>query len=338
MKELSHSQSSFFFASSLLMFAVLTGSLFYPFLAPLFLAAALAVAFHPLYQLILKRIVHSPSLASLITVIIILFVFIAPISWLGSQVWQQSQDFYRSYDLTNQTPVTASLNHIESAIQAWIPNFSLNLDSLRQRVYLWLGENLDNVFAGILGTTFHLLIMIVGLYYLLKDGQKLRQAVATFSPLPEAQTEKLTTSLKRTLEAVMRGSLLVAIFQGILIGVGLWLFGVPRAILWGSVGAITALIPGIGTAFVTIPAIAYLVITKASIFMIIGLILWSVLIVGLSDNILRPFLLNRSISLHPFLLLISVLGGLIVIGPIGFIAGPVILSVFTSLATMYAQK
>jgi len=109
---------------------------------------------------------------------------------------------------------------------------------------------------------------------------------------------------------------------------------VPSAILWGVIAAITALIPGFGTSLVIIPAILYLFLT-GHIVQAVGLVIWGALAVGLIDNFLGPKLVGRGMHLHPLLVILSVLGGAALFGPIGFLLGPLCLGLFLTLFDIY---
>jgi predicted PurR-regulated permease PerM len=112
------------------------------------------------------------------------------------------------------------------------------------------------------------------------------------------------------------------------------LFGFDRAVLWGSIAAFGALIPGVGTSIVFIPTVIYLILS-GSYFLAGGMALWGMLAVGFIDNLLGPYLIGRKSNLHPFFILISVLGGISLLGPIGFILGPVSMSLFVVLMELY---
>jgi predicted PurR-regulated permease PerM len=120
----------------------------------------------------------------------------------------------------------------------------------------------------------------------------------------------------------------------ILAGIGMWVFGIPNPTLWGSISAVASLVPGLGTALIFIPAVAYTYIA-GNIPNAIGLLLWGTLIVGLVDNFLTPYLYSRSVDIHQLIMLFAVLGGLVVFGPIGFIFGPIVLAIFFSLIDIY---
>jgi predicted PurR-regulated permease PerM len=124
--------------------------------------------------------------------------------------------------------------------------------------------------------------------------------------------------------------------QGILSAVGLWFFGFDRAILWGTIASVGALVPGVGTSIVFVPAIIYLIVTGQHLIAG-GVALWALFAVGIIDNVLGPYVMSRGNPLHPFIILLSVLGGIALMGPIGFILGPVIATLFTVLVELYSQ-
>ena len=122
-------------------------------------------------------------------------------------------------------------------------------------------------------------------------------------------------------------------FPGI---VGIWIFGIPNATLWGSIAAIAALIPSVGTSLVVLPGVLYLFLFGER-FAALGLMIWGMTAVGLIDNILGPHLMKRGIAIHPFFILLSVLGGLGLFGPVGFLIGPLILALLFALLDIYAK-
>jgi predicted PurR-regulated permease PerM len=120
-----------------------------------------------------------------------------------------------------------------------------------------------------------------------------------------------------------------------LVGVGFAIFGVPQPIFWGTVAAVMAMVPSVGTALVTIPAILYLAIV-GQFLPAIGLLAWSLILVHSIDNFLGPILISRKATIHPFLIFLSVIGGLGFFGPIGFLLGPIVLSISLALLDIYS--
>ena len=131
--------------------------------------------------------------------------------------------------------------------------------------------------------------------------------------------ETIFNKLAVAINSVIRGNLAVALIQGILTAVGFALFGVPNPTLWGSVAAIAALVPSVGTALVLLPAILFLYWGEA--LSALGLLLWGATAVGLIDNFLGPKLAGRGMRLHPFLILLSILGGIAFFGPLSSCSG-----------------
>jgi len=140
--------------------------------------------------------------------------------------------------------------------------------------------------------------------------------------------------LERSVNSVIKGNLVVAAVQGVMCSAGFIIFGVPSPILWGMTAAVAALVPGVGTSLVIIPAILFLFLT-GSVSMALGLFLWGVVAVGLIDNYLGPKLIGKNTNLHPLLVMLSVIGGLLFFGPIGFILGPLTISLFFAIVDIF---
>ncbi len=154
------------------------------------------------------------------------------------------------------------------------------------------------------------------------------------SPLAEADDETIFKKLALAVSAVVRGSLIVAFIQGILATVGFMIFGLPNPVLFGTIAAIAALVPGVGTALVLVPAIGYLFLS-GNTFGAAGLFIWGTVVVGLVDNFLGPQLIGNKMKLHPLAVFLAVLGGIVFFGPIGIIVGPLVISLFSALLDVY---
>jgi predicted PurR-regulated permease PerM len=142
--------------------------------------------------------------------------------------------------------------------------------------------------------------------------------------------------MARAVRAVATGTLLMALIQGTVATVGFLIFSVPKPFLWGTLASIGALMPGVGTSIATIPASIYLLATGHTV-QGVGMILWAALAVGLIDNLVGPYLIGKRSNMHPFVILIAVLGGINLFGPVGFIVGPVVVTLFFVLLEIYNQ-
>lgn len=329
---------SFFIILILTAIAVLF--IFQPFFPGLFLALTITVVSRPLHRAVSRYISPKPAITSSITFLIILALIATPLIIVGNQIAGQAQTAYQNYlgpDGGKSFKTTGS--QITKQITEHIPglkNTTLDLEPLQQKFTTWINDNINSWFSSALGLAMNTLIFLFALFYLIRDGSKLKKTFYLLSPLSPDDSEALVKRFESTVHSVLLGSLLVALIQGVVATIGLVVAGVPEAFLLGSISVIAALIPGVGPAIIMLPAAVFLYFaghTQAAI----GLAIWAILVVGTIDNFIRPYLIERGMKVHPFFILISVLGGLSVFGPIGFLVGPVILSLLFTLTDIYIR-
>lgn len=307
-----------------------------PFISALALAAIIVTICHPLYLRIKKYVPRqNKSIAAFVATMFVLTVIVIPLLLISSLVVREIVSFYQDLD-TGNVSIQGSLTAIETSIQTIIPDFSINLGEQIKLSAQWLTGNLGAIFAGTVSTIFIFFIALIGSFYFFRDGREFLQVLIKASPLPDHEDEIIFERLARSVRSVATGTVLVAIIQGCLVAMGFAIFGIERAILWGSLASVGALLPGIGTTIVTAPAIVYLFFTGDMVNGV-GLLIWSMIVVGLVDNIIGPYLISRGNKLHPFIILISVLGGISLFGPVGFVIGPVIVTLFLVLLEIYNQ-
>jgi predicted PurR-regulated permease PerM len=337
--------SSYFYFVLLLIAVVAAVVTVLPFLTPLIVAAAVAVILYPLYRRISLMLgIKNPrsNIASFITVILFLVVVIVPVFFISARIYTEIQVLYGLLtDEGGRSQFIDSLNntsaYISHAMFDLFPAYSF--DSFNITQYLrgaleWIFANLDRVFGGLAKVIGYAFVFLLALFYFLRDGRVIVKNFISWSPLLDAYDEHITTTMKRAIQSVFAGTVVVSLIQGILTGIGFALFGIASPALWGSVAAVAAFIPGIGTSLVLIPGVIYLFVTHG-VAPAIGLAIWGAVAVGLIDNLLGPYLINRGINVHPFLILISVLGGLVVFGVVGFLLGPLILAFLFALLEIY---
>tara|TARA_B100000508_G_scaffold120126_1_gene101102 strand:- start:17388 stop:18443 length:1056 start_codon:yes stop_codon:yes gene_type:complete len=307
-----------------------------PFITALALAAVIVTICQPVYNAIRKRMPRqNKSLAAFFSTVIVLFVIIVPLVLITSVIVREVVAFYEDFD-SGSMSIQSSITSLEATIQTVVPDFEVDLNKQIKSSAEWVTGNLSQIFAGTVSVIFIFFISLIGSFYFFRDGRELLQLVIKASPLPDHEDVIIFERMAKAVRAVATGTLLVALIQGTLVALGFTLFGIDRAILWGSIASVGALMPGIGTTIVTAPAIIYLFFT-GEIINAVGLLIWSTLIVGLVDNLIGPYLISRGNNLHPFIILISVLGGISLFGPVGFIVGPVIVTLFLVLLEIYNQ-
>lgn len=334
-----HPRSELYFLLVLLSgIFVLTFYIFKPFLFALILAIVFATVFERAHNRVLGLVWEKKWLAALLTSVGVLVIVVVPITFLGIQVFQESTGLY-SY-LVQNSAATGILHSVEDAVQGlnkFLPapiQFSIEVNQYLKQGVIWLLQQIGPLFANVAQLALGVFVFLTALYYLFKDGHRLKAAVIILSPLQDDHDEAIFQKLALAINSVIKGSLVVAMAQGLLTTVGFILFGLPNAALAGSLAAIAALIPGVGTALVIVPAVLYLFFSGATI-PALGLLFWGMMVVGLIDNLLGPILVGRGTRLHPFLVLLSILGGIAFFGPIGFLLGPLVLSLLFALIGIY---
>jgi predicted PurR-regulated permease PerM len=240
----------------------------------------------------------------------------------------------RSQVITALNGAAQSVSHVFMDLYPAYSFDAFNVTDILQKGLEWLFGNLDTVFSGASKVALSLFVLLLALFYFLRDGRELKRQIVALSPLADDDDHKIFRKLERTIFSIFAGSIAVGIIQGVLTGIGFAIFGVPNPALWGSVAAVAALIPGIGTSLILVPAVIYTFFT-GSTGDVVGLAIWSMFAVGLIDNFLAPIFVNRGVKIHPFLILLSVLGGIIFFGPIGFVLGPIVLAFLFSLLDIY---
>lgn len=316
--------------------AYLVWQMLAPFISALALAAIIVTICYPLYTRVRRRMPRqNETAAALATTLLVLFIVILPIMLLAWAIFRETIAIYSILN-TSEFSFTASMDALESTIAGYVPGFELNITEYLRQGAQWLASHLGTIFAGTASTIFLFFISIIASFYFFRDGKKFTKRLIALSPLPDTQDELILARLSVAVRSVATGTILVALIQGALTALGLTIFGFERAILFGAIAAFGALIPSIGTSIVFVPAVIYLLMAGQYVSAI-GLTVWGTLAVGLIDNLLGPYLMSRGNVIHPFLILLSVLGGIAFFGPIGFVIGPVIVSFFMVLLQLYSK-
>ena len=200
---------------------------------------------------------------------------------------------------------------------------------MRKSILAWGTELLGNVPG--LGIRFALLILLV--FYLLRDGQVILERLKQLSPLANEQEEELIQRIRALASSVVLANIATAAAQGIAGGIGLWIAGISP-FFWATLMAFTSLIPAVGTALVWVPAAGYLLLAgnwgKA-----LFLVVWSALVVGSIDNFLRPMLMKGEGEISSIYLFFAILGGINLFGIVGILYGPLIVGIMAVLVHLY---
>ncbi|WKZ26569.1 MAG: AI-2E family transporter [Candidatus Paceibacterota bacterium] len=331
-------QSHYFLFIALSVSIVVVYFIIKPFLGPLILAAVFAFLFQPIYKKFLNYLKKRESVAAFSTTIVAIFLILLPISILGTQIFKESSQLYQTLTSENNNFVS-SMEEILNRTRTVLPipaDFKLDFGQYAKQGLEVLIQNFGAVFSSFAKIIINAFVFLTAFYFFIKDGNRLKNYFVDLSPLDDTDDEFIVSRLKSAVSAAMKGNLAIGIIQGALTGIGFAIFGVPNPVLWGGVAAIAAFLPGIGTSLVIIPAIIFLFLT-GNTFGGVGLLVWGVTAVGLVDNFLGPKLVGRGMQLHPLAVFIAVLGGLVFFGPLGFLLGPLAMSVCLALFDIYSS-
>jgi len=321
----------FFFG---LFFATLifTFFIFRPFWIVLVLGISFSIVLYPIYEWLNKKFLPSRWLSSLLTVLLFSIILCGPILAVGTIIFNQSENVYHAVIQNRDTgPLMTAINDVVNKILPSGIVFDIN-QKATDFIY-YVSNNIANIFRATLSTFFSFILMLLIIFYFLKDGPEWKKAIFSLSPLGEQNDEKIINRLTLAINGVIKGSLLIALAQGALLGFGFWIFNIPNGALWGVVAAVMSLIPTFGTALVSVPAIIFLFVMKDTTSAI-GLLAWSIVVVGLVDNFLGPLVVGKKINIPPLLILFSVLGGISLLGPVGILVGPLTVSLLDAFISI----
>jgi len=307
---------------------------FAPFFQILTIAAILAISTYTPYKKLAGFLGGSKTIAATSIVFLVLIFFIVPVLLLGWQVFLQAQNLVISLQ-DNPQYFQNIQNSIVSPIQHLLPSFSLNLNQYVANVVSFVSNNLAGLVTGTFTVIIQTFLMLFAFFFFLRDGEKLLATVQKLSPFKAQHTDDILLRLKRTTDSVVKGTVYVSLIRGALIILGFYFLGIPNAIFWGTIGAIVAALPALGSILVFIPAIAYLYVT-GQIGFAIGLTLLGIFIAIFTDNFLTSYFFGKGLEEMPeIFVLFSIIGGILFFGPLGFILGPLVLSLFISMLHIY---
>ncbi len=332
-----HPQGKHFFYVLFAAVAILCLAIFSPFFIVIVLGASIAVVFHPVYVWIKREISGGVSwVSALLTTMLFIIVIGVPLFFIGSQVIREAGGVFQSLSEGGGTgQYIDSLSEDLSEAAPAISNFDIKT-ALADMLQSFTGS-VAGIFTATLSTIFSFVLVVLSLFYFLKDGEKWKGYIIKVSPLADMHDNRIITMLEHAVSGIMKGYVLVALIQGVLLGVGLWIFGVPHPALWGLIAALTSVIPTVGTAIVAIPAVIY-VYVSGDTGSAIGLAIWATVLVGTIDNLLNPIVMGKKVSLPPLVILFAILGGIALVGPAGIIIGPLSVSLLYTLMLIYRDN
>ena len=331
----------------LLLSLALIIQLFWPYASAIVLAILLSSVFHPMYVWV-KRLFRERRQVASLTVILVIFLFlVVPASWFVGTLTNEAFDLYKR---TSSNVSMAKLQHVLENDPVWndrLKKISLltglkitpdSIEELATTVGKGVGLFLYNQLTSIASNLFNLLVsfflMMLTMYYLFTEGERLKDYLIQLIPIPKEQLEKVTAKFQDMGKAIILGSGLSGIIQGILGGFGFFIFDLGSPFLWGTVISLMTFIPIIGSASVFLPATG-LILLHGRTGVAMGYLAYNLFYSLITENLIRPKLISQGTKMNSLLVFFGIIGGIKLFGILGLIYGPLIITTFLTLAEIY---
>jgi predicted PurR-regulated permease PerM len=338
---------------SLLFLALLTAATLYlsffiawPFLTPIVTATLLAIAIYPLFVRMCRHIRNRTGAALLATLLVVIAILLPTVmvvnklahetaalyGWLNQQ--QTLEGGWRAYIGSLIDPPLEWVAGRTGISQQQLKQAALDrLQNASAALLNWAKSLVVNIGQTIVDTV----IMLLTLFFLLRDGERIRERIGSILPIEPERYQQLIQTISASIAANMYGVVSVSLAQGTLGAIGYTIAGLPSVVLWSVATALFSMIPLAGAASVWSAATIYLIASDhwgKAIFMLA----WGAGVISTADNIVRPLVLSGRVKLHTLLIFFSLLGGVKAFGIVGLFVGPIIVSVAMALLEILEEE
>jgi predicted PurR-regulated permease PerM len=335
------------FSSTMLLFLILIlGYLVYQIMSPFLTAIAWAIVFsiifYPVYAFLARRI-KVKAIASALTIVVILLVIIGPITYLSFMLVEELQTFVNTLNQDRLDEFKKVYEDFRSSpivkrIGSYVGGGNLTseeaiMDSI-EKIGKGLLETVSGQIRNVLSIVINFLFMLFTTFFLLKDGSAFLTKAGDFMPFGERHKNRLAKQVKDMIFSTVYGGAAVAIIQGSLGGLIFYALNLSSPVMWGTAMSVMSFVPVIGTFSIWGTASVYLLL-QGSFLKGIVLFLFGIFVISMTDNILRPMIIGSRSRMPTVLILFSVLGGINLMGMIGFVMGPLIMAVFVSVFEIF---
>ncbi|MFM6931905.1 MAG: AI-2E family transporter [Novosphingobium sp.] len=335
------------FAALVIAVTALFGWMLTPYFGAILWGLVAAIVFRPVYLWLVEKMGGRKGLAASLTLVLIVALVIIPAGLLGASLVAEASGLYarvQNGQLDLGAILAKGVTALPGPLEGWAREYGLtDPEQLRARIAPGLSTGLRTVAGqalsvgqGALSFIAALGVMLYLTFFLLRDSEQLGARFRTALPLDPGLRDQLIDKFLTVVRATMKGTVAVAVMQGIVGGLIFWMLGVEGALLWGLMMGFFSLIPAVGTGIIWVPVALYLLAT-GSIWQGAVLVFCGLFVIGLIDNLLRPILVGKDIKLPDFVVLIATVAGLELFGLTGFIIGPIIAALFIAVWDMVTQ-
>jgi len=320
-------------------------TMIHQFLMPIFMAGLVSAMASPAHKWITRRIGGRENIGSVLTVLAVVFLILGPLAILVSIVVAQAISVGQSVTpfvqgLINEPTVMSKFLEKTPYYEQILPYRDLIIEKAGEAVgniTTFLINSLSSVTRLTVNAIFGSIIMLYTMFYFLTMGDTLLQKILYFLPLRDKDERRLLGHFTSVARATIKGTLIIGVMQGTICGFSFFLADVEGPVFWGTVMAVTSIIPAFGTAIVWVPALVILALT-GHISGVIILLVGCGAIAGNLDNVVRPRLVGKDTEMHDLYILFSTLGGISMFGILGIIIGPIIAALFITTWEIYGDS
>jgi predicted PurR-regulated permease PerM len=317
---------------------------FLPFILVFSVAACIALLLAPAQRRITRAFGGREGVAAAVLVTVTTVVILVPVLTSMFLLVQQTAtflDWLRKEPLLGPAELQRFWQDLPArypGLRGWVPFLEEQLSPAVTGGLARLAGGVNGMLQAVLGrvtrAVLDLGLFLLMLFFLLRDGGKLRNEIRPISPFSDEQESLIFEHLERTIQGALQAVVVVPVIQGILAGIGFMLFGVPSPLVWGTAVILAATVPLVGSPLGWVPACVYLLL-RGQTGPAVALTAYCIVVVSGSDNVVKPLLLRGRARIHPLLGFLSILGGVLAFGVFGFLIGPVVLSLVLSAMRIY---
>jgi predicted PurR-regulated permease PerM len=316
------------------------------FLVPVLLAAVFTTLFYPMYEWFIRAFRGRRTIAAFVCCVLLLLAVILPILGVAHLVTLEAIDVYHSAETKfseiaakGQEGLLGQLRRYQWFRQWGLEkiNWRASLEDAASTAGSFVAVVISRTSSGTLQLLILLFTTLFTMFYFFRDGKTLLRRIRYLIPLEREYKNAIAARFSSVARATVKGTLLIALVQGILSGLTLWIFGVGSPFLWGVVATFMSIIPLVGAWLVLYPA-AFIQMATGHMGQGIGILLVTVIVIVNVDNLMRPRLVGQETGMHDLIVFFSTLGGIAMFGAMGFIVGPMLAAVFLTLLDIYSAE
>ncbi len=315
---------------------ILSFLIFRPIIVSVIVALLLVFIFAPVYDWLYKK-TKSKNFSAILIIVLLVVILVLPMWFLTPILINQSLSIFQlahkvDFEKTFQAifPSLFSSEQFSREVASIFSSFTIKAANS-------LVDSFVNVILNLPKIMLHLVVIMFTFFFVLRDKEIVLEYVKTLLPFSKSVEEKIIGYSKGITASLIYGQVIVGVIQGIVFGIGLFIFGFPNALFITLLAIVAGIFPVIGPFVVWIPVVIYLFATGAPALTSFGILFFGILSSSI-DNFLRPIIVSRRTEINPAILLVSMIGGFFFFGVLGLILGPLIISYLLILLEVYRGK